>query len=149
MQKFSLIGPPLLLVIIGAAAYIVVVKLSTPDPIVVRGTPQSTVSATQPTITPSDISFDTTAPTAEQISDWQRKATEGVEDWRYDPLAAAKHQGEAYGFATEDPFQLTSQDQSSPQISATHDDKHYIIRMAQVGEEGQKKVWYISGIEAS
>ena len=150
MRKLNLLiaVPPALILVVGAATYITVVKLSTPEPIIVRGTPQATLSASDSAqAQSSDITTTVVPPTKEQIEQWQRKASDGGEQWRFDPLSAAKHMSLNYGFETADPFQLIDGSGQRPQVTARHKNQIYTLVMKQADNSATKKVWYISEIK--
>lgn len=139
MQKLSIIGPPILILIIGIAAYITVVKLTTPKPIVVNATPQSNLSTPSASITTS-----ISTPSASQIELWQASAS-AAESWRRDPLEAAKNLSGPYGFSSNDAFSLVA---GTTTVLAEHDDKMYDLAMYQPGQNGPMGIWLIQSIKA-
>lgn len=148
MLKLSIIVPPLVLVLIGAAAYIVVVKTTAPQPIVVKGQPQSSMAAQASSSSQASvISTNVRQPTASQIRNMQQLADSGNEAWRLDPLSAAKYQSLEYGFATDDVFSLSQTNgHNTPTITAHHHSETYLLAMVQPDVKGDKGIWLISTI---
>jgi uncharacterized protein (DUF342 family) len=149
MHKLSIFGPPLLLLVIGAAVYIMMVKLTTPQPVVIRSTPQATVAAqaSSSAVSQDQITTQVTVASQEQLTQWQKAADTGAEVWRLDPLSAAKQQSLSYGFKAEDAFSLVQANgQSATVVIAQHDNQRYDITMYQPGLKGSQAVWSIQSI---
>lgn len=157
-QRMIIVGPPLVLLIVGAAVYIIVLKLTQPSSQVIEATPvnesSQSVATSQSSASANLTSVTTTVsqPSDSQISNWQSMADQGKEIWRLDPLQAAKQMGLDYGFVTSDPFSLiessASANQKTKVIDASHQGKGYTLTMRQPGTEGAKGIWIIDKIEA-
>jgi hypothetical protein len=150
LRTASVYGPVLALLLIGAVAYIITVKLTTPKVTTLSAIPdnsisQSTISAQS---SPSaSIQTQITIPTSTQLEQWQLAGTNGKESWRLDPLATAQHQSLDYGFASSDSFTLTQASSNSATIvQVTHNDSIYHLTMYQPGQTDRKGIWIIKAI---
>jgi hypothetical protein len=126
-----------------------VVKLTTPQPVVIKSTPQATTTAqaSSSATGQNQITTQVTAASQEQLAQWQKAADNGSEDWRLDPLSAAKQQSLSYGFEAEDALSLVSTTgQDSSVVSAQHGNQQYSIIMYQPGLKGSQGVWAIQSI---
>lgn len=144
-RSLAIWGPPLLLLLVGTAAYIWVVKWTTPKPIVITASPQASSSTHISNTTV--IATQVIVPTSEEVVAWQKAADEGSESWRTIPLDAAKQMSLSYGFDSTDLFTAGQDGNSSAQIMVTHGDKSYVITMYQPGQTGNGGVWAIQSIE--
>lgn len=144
MRRLDIILPPIILVVVGTAVYIMVVKATTPKPIVVTGSPQ-TASGTATPVAGSTIKTNVASPSASQIAQWRLEATHSAA-WRIDPVSAAKQQSLEYGFDVSDSMNLVQSPKNGvAQVSANHQDAQYTITMQQFGS-GPSAVWAISDI---
>lgn len=142
-RSMSVLAPPLFLLVIGAAAYISVVKITTPEPIVVSGNGVGQTANPTPTTV---IATGSALAATDQISTWQRAADDGREVWRTDSLTAAQKLGLSYGFDSTDDFSLESTDADQAVINAIHEGKKYTLTMYQPEKKGDGGIWVIRSI---
>lgn len=161
-QKLAIIGPPLVLILIGVAVYIAVVKITTPEVevITVVNDTSATESAdfsanSSPSAQPlTTIQLDIPEPNLEQVENWQKAVDAGSEQWRTDPLEVAQQTAGQYGFLVNDQLTLVVQDANSQpsgeaMVLAVTGGKDYIITLHQPGTVGETGVWVITDIEES
>ena len=152
--------PPLVLIGIGIAVYISVIKLTTPPVKTVSALPNSTSateSATPTSQAPASmqltqINTQVTTHTKEQIEEWQSRADSGQDSWRLDVMRAAEQMAGQYGFLPGDQLTLNQSDEESVQsgqaeIMAIRQSDVYVITLIQPGVQGSKGIWVISSIE--
>jgi hypothetical protein len=158
-----IVGPPLLLVVLGAVIYIAVSKLAEPETRTISAVPS--LSESTPSANPSSsesaapvaqeinpITTTVNMPSSTEIADMQKAADAGEEVWRLDPIEAAERMAGTYGFIPGDQLTLSSENgQSTPSGSATivaaHGSELYFITMQQPKVKGEKGVWVLSAIE--
>lgn len=157
-QRMVIIGPPLLLLLIGAATYITVVKLMEQEVPILHpalGTEQRSPSTEEIKERQSQaltaISTEVVRPTETTLSIWQAEANAGKNAWRTDPLQAAKRMGADQGFQDSDPFILEEVGEADKRrldkdVLATHQGKDYILTMIQPLTKGSKGIWIIQSI---
>ncbi len=151
MKGVAIWGPPVVLLLVGTAAYIAVVKLTTPKPITISAqphivSPQGSDSAQASTSADAAISTQVSLPDSTEIAAWQAAADDGSEVWRLDVLSAAKHLSKQYGFVDDDAFSMQSSDTTASTVQAAHGSYLYSIMMYQPGLKGDKGVWSIKSI---
>jgi hypothetical protein len=130
-------GPVIALLIIGVIAYIITVKLTTPDIPLLQAEQQSSPAAQLTTIQTT-----VTKPSAAQVEQWQQAAK--TETWRLDPLQTAQHLAPNYGFSNSDSFNQPDSDVDT--VIVTHSQQQYQFVMYQPGNTGSDGVWYIKSI---
>jgi hypothetical protein len=127
-----------------------VVKATTPKPIVVTGSPQASSQSATPTLHPTSAAINTNvaSPSGSLIQGWRTEATQSAA-WRLDPLEVAKRQSLEYGFSVNDSFSLAqTPKEGSALVSARHNGTTYTITMRQFGAD-RTAVWAIAAIGAS
>ncbi len=158
-QRLSIVGPPLLLILVGGAVYLTVQYLRQPSIQTIEAVPQqqSSPSASQPesssSATLTTITTQVTVYSASQISDIQKGVDGGQDAWYLNPLSAAKELGRDQGFTVNDAFStIQASSSASPsqiQVKAIHQGKAYTITMHQPGINGAKGIWLIKDIAAN
>lgn len=150
MRNLSIALPSLVLLIIGIAAYIIVVKITTPPTILVTAKPgavgQQASSSPQASAS-TKINTSIVPPTSDVVKQWQQEANSGAAAWRLDPTSTAKELSGEYGFSTDDQFSASTSGQSAnTTVQAQHNGKTYTFTMYQPGQTGAKGIWAIKSI---
>lgn len=158
-SKLVIAGPPLLLVIIGLAVYIAVIKIVTPEEKVISVVEDGSEVTPLPTITPTplasssaqlSIPSEVILPNQAELETMQREADEGVHTWRLDPLQTAEQTAGQYGFLVDDQLTLLTDEAARLEGRATvlvhHNGSLYELQMQQPVRVGADGVWIIAGV---
>lgn len=161
-RSLLIIAPPLILILVGVAVYISVIKLLTPQLETISAVPdklQSTSSAEESSSSASStdpinpINTEVNAPSNADIEQWQADVKNGKDVWRLDPVSAAENLAGVYGFIPGDQLTLVTDEGSTQPISesatiiALHGPDTYVITLVQPNITGPQGIWVIRSIE--